>query len=72
MIEEASRSKGIVFLIDTRSRQNIYKSALYLYDIFTSKAVQTTNIGLLIVSNFADHKDSIAEAELKSELEKEM
>lgn len=72
VLEEAAKSKGIVFLIDTRSRQNIYKSAQYLYDILTSRAVQATNIGLLIVSNFTDHKDSVAEKELKSDLEKEM
>lgn len=72
MLEESSKSKGIVFLVDTRSKQNVYKSALYLYDIFTSKAVQSTNIGLLIVSNFTDHKDCLSEAELRSELEKEM
>lgn len=71
-IKEASISKGIVFLCDSRSRQNIYKNALYLYDFFVSKAIQQLNIPLLIVSNFSDCSESLKAVELKDELEKEM
>ena len=65
-------SKGIVFLVDSRNRQNIYKSALYLYDFLISKTVQSKALPLLIVSNFQDQKDSLSPEALKSELEKEM
>lgn len=71
-IKEVSTAKGVVFLCDTRSRQNIYKNALYLYDFFVSKAIQQLNIPLLIVSNFSDCPESLKVNELKEELEKEM
>lgn len=65
-------SKGAVFLVDTRNRQNIYKSALYLYDLLISKTVQSKGLPLLIVANFQDQKDSLSPEALKADLEKEM
>lgn len=71
-LEKVVASRGVVFLVDGRNRQNIYKTALYLYDLFVSKAVQAKNLPFIIVSNFQDQKDSISPEALKSDLEKEM
>lgn len=71
-IERFAASKAAIFLIDSRNRSNIYKNALYLYDILIQKSVQTKNLPLLIVSNFQDQKESLSVESLRSELEKEM
>lgn len=66
-------SKGAVFLVDSRNRNNIYKTALYLYDIMIHKSLQSKKgLPLLIVSNFQDDKTSLDSDALKVELEKEM
>ena len=52
VVATASKAKGIIFLVDSRNRQNIYQNALYLYDLFISKSIQSLNIGLLVVANF--------------------
>ena len=72
VIKEASHGKGVVFLVDSRNKQQIYKSANYLYDLFITKQLQDKSIGMLIVSNFQDDKASLDPEALRKELEKEI
>lgn len=65
-------SKGALFLVDSRNRNNIYKTALYLYDIMIHKPVQTKALPFLIVANFQDDKTSLGPDALRDDLEKEM
>ncbi len=72
VISEAQRANGIIYLIDPRSRQNIYKNALYLYDIFVSKNIQAANKAFLIVANFQDQNGISNAAAVREDLEKEL
>lgn len=71
-VNSLASAKGGVFLVDTRNKEQIYKSALFLYDLFISKAVQKLNTSLLIVSNFQDSSESLSGDKLREELEREL
>ena len=71
-IREIINSKGVIFLLDTKSRNNVYKSALYLYDIFINKQIQSKGIDMMIVYNNMDDRNSMNIGDIRVEIEKEI
>ena len=59
-------------MIDSRSKDQIYKSALFLYDLFVAKSIQKLSVSLLIVANFQDSSDALSAERLREDLEREL